>query len=199
MRQSCLHYPLVLRTLCVSRAAMVHVAPGSRSPFWSQNQVKVLIDTTPSVQTGSSHPTRKSSSAVQSSCVCVSQVLKAALKAARGRGGERRGGRGEGAGKASEEGERGGEARRASERRGKASEARQGERGEAQGERGEARRERRGEHRGEASKARRGERADSRRWRSRRGDGERGDAMESEAVRARGDAMRCCDARRGAR
>ena len=23
---------------------MVHVAPGSRSPFWSQNQVKVLID-----------------------------------------------------------------------------------------------------------------------------------------------------------
>ena len=125
MRQSCLHYPLVLRTLCVSRAAMVHVAPGSRSPFWSQNQVKVLIDTTP-VQTGSgsSHPTRKSSSAVQSSCVCVSQVLKAALKAARGRGGERRGGRGEGAGKASEEGERGGEARRASERRGQASDLR---------------------------------------------------------------------------
>ena len=79
MRQSCLHYPLVLRTLCVSRAAMVHVAPGSRSPFWSQNQRS--YDTTP-VQTGSSHPTRKSSSAVQSSCVCVSQVLKAALKAA---------------------------------------------------------------------------------------------------------------------
>jgi len=154
VRQSCLHYPLVLRTLCVSRAAMVHVAPGSRSPFWSQNQVKVLIDTTP-VQTGSSHPTRKSSSAVQSSCVCVSQVLKAALKAARGRGGERRGGRGEGAGKASEEGERGGEARRASERRGKASEARQGERGEARrARRGNAREARRASRRGEQGEAR---------------------------------------------
>jgi len=163
VRQSCLHYPLVLRTLCVSRAAMVHVAPGSRSPFWSQNQVKVLIDTTPSVQTGSSHPTRKSSSAVQSSCVCVSQVLKAALKAARGRGGERRGGRGEGAGKASEEGERGGEARRASERRGKASEARQGERGEARRERrGKAREARQGE-RGEARRERRGEQGEARR------------------------------------
>ena len=162
MRQSCLHYPLVLRTLCVSRAAMVHVAPGSRSPFWSQNQVKVLIDTTP-VQTGSSHPTRKSSSAVQSSCVCASQVLKAALKAARGRGGERRGGRGEGAGKASEEGERGGEARRASERRGKASEARQKANEARQGERGEARRERRGKAREARRASRRGEQGEARR------------------------------------
>ena len=28
----------------VEEQSMVHVAPGSRSPFWSQNQVKVLID-----------------------------------------------------------------------------------------------------------------------------------------------------------
>ena len=157
MRQSCLHYPLVLRTLCVSRAAMVHVAPGSRSPFWSQNQVKVLIDTTP-VQTGSSHPTRKSSSAVQSSCVCASQVLKAALKAARGRGGERRA-------RWPRRGSRQGERGRRARRRGEASEreARQGERGEAKGERGEARRERRGKAREARRASRRGEQGEARR------------------------------------
>ena len=41
MAQAAPSTPVALGTASM---AMVHVAPGSRSPFWSQNQVKVLID-----------------------------------------------------------------------------------------------------------------------------------------------------------